>query len=451
MINIKRFSLICIFAVIIIFTGCMEQEEYYQTDNSIEAELTPVNLRRFEQTPQLRQPTLEEAEKYPQLTNLPTLYIELEIIRWDQIQRSVYVPAVYTLVDGEEGIFNEPLMIMGRGKFSWSLPKKPYTVRMARDIDLLGMKSARKWVLLAESYVDTTMMRHNLMFWLADEADQEYAPDWRYVDLYANGEYQGTYLITESIQIHENRLNLDRNTEAIFEIEATYRCADHEWCIDMIGGQHHIWYKRPSVKGSFSYDAKSANFEKFKEFFVDMQASLSQGYEAYSQFIDVDSFVSWYIVNEFCKNFDSGFTASCYAYLRDGKLYMGPVWDYHTAFGNQDIGPPVNKLSPEGYHVSSSPWFRILTGDDDFMKLVHAKWTQMRDDGIFERFIGFINETAQHISESAQLNFERWPDALRYTLRPRRLARFTFESEVEYLKDWIAWRIEWLDGEWYGR
>jgi len=219
----------------------------------------------------------------------------------------------------------------------------------------------------------------------------------------------------------------------------------------MIGGQHHIWYKRPGVKASFSYDAKAANFEKFKGFFADMQASLNQGYDAYSQYIDVDSFVSWYVINEFCKNFDSAFTASCYAYMKDGRLYMGPVWDYHTAFGNQDIGPPVNKLDPAGYHVASSPWYRLLTADDDFIKLVRAKWTEMRDNGAFERIIDFIDETAEYLSESVPLNFERWPDALRYTLRPRRIARFTYDGEIEYLKNWIAARTEWLDGEWYGK
>jgi hypothetical protein len=72
------------------------------------------------------------------------------------------------------------------------MPKRPYTIRLARATDLVGMNPARKWVLLAESYIDKTMMRHNIMFWLALEAGQEYATDWRYVDLFENGQYQGT-------------------------------------------------------------------------------------------------------------------------------------------------------------------------------------------------------------------------------------------------------------------
>jgi hypothetical protein len=178
-----------------------------------------------------------------------------------------------------------------------------------------------------------------------------------------------------------------------------------------------------------------------------MQASLSEGYEAYSQFIDVPSFINWYIVNELAKNFDSAFTASCYAFLKDGKLHMGPAWDFDTPYGNQDIGPPVNKLNPQGYHVASSPWFRRLTRDETFHRLLQERWTELRRDRVLDDFLNMIDETADYIAESAYLNFGRWPDSLQFTMRPR--AARTHEGEIEYIIDWVLRRIEWLDGEWY--
>jgi hypothetical protein len=180
-----------------------------------------------------------------------------------------------------------------------------------------------------------------------------------------------------------------------------------------------------------------------------MQMSPSQGYEAYSQFIDVDSFINWYIVNEFTKNFDSAFTASCYNFLKNGKLHMGPIWDYDTPYGSQDIGPPVNKLNPEGFHVSSSPWFRRLMQDETFHRLVQERWTEIRDDGVFDYFFQMMDAAAARISESAQLNFERWPCSMAFSLRPRHVSRFTHEGEIEYIQDWVNRRIAWLDTQWY--
>ena len=56
----------------------------------------------------------------------------------------------------------------------------------------------------------------------------------------------------------------------------------------------------------------------------------------YKDYIDVDSFVDWYLVNEFSKNSDAIFQKSVFVYYdpADGKLRMGPNWDFDLAFGN---------------------------------------------------------------------------------------------------------------------
>jgi len=393
-------------------------------------------------TPQARKPTAEEAEKYPQMTNLPTLYITFDG-KLSDIQHGIYKNARYTLVYGDAGIYDQPLMLKGRGNYQWGMPKKPYTLKLAAETSLLGMKSARSWYILGE-YIDKTLLRNYLTFKLSAETGL-YTLDSRFIDVYFNGKYNGNYFMTESIQIHKNRIDIDPDSEAIFEIEAVYRHGDHSDCVEMIGGNHHIMLAKPT---NIDDGLKSENLEKFKDFFKKMQASLSQGYAEYSMYIDVDSFINWYLVNEFCKNYDSGFTSSCYCYIKNGKLYMGPCWDYHTCYGSQIV---ATCLDPVGFHVKESPWYGILLKDDIFYRRLCNKWTKLRDDGIFDDFIDSIGKMTNYMSESIAENFALWPGALKDSGLRGNKSKYTFDDEIDYLINWVEKRIEWLDAQWYNK
>lgn len=397
-------------------------------------------------SPQPRQPTKEEVEKYPLLTNLPALYINTEY-KMSKITKEKYLPATYTLVyeDGS-GLYDQPLMLKGRGNFQWGMAKKPYTIKLAKDTGLLGMKEGRKWNILA-GYIDKTFLRDYLTFSLAKTAGLEHTPDCRFIDVFLNGVYNGHYLLTESIQIGENRIDIDKNTEAIFEIEAVYRHGDHTYCIEMIDDYIHVMYKKPDEE-DLDAEIRLENLRKFKEFFYKLDKSLSEGYDEYSKYIDVESFVNWYIVNEFCKNYDSNFTSSCYCYLKDGKIYMGPVWDYHTCYGSQDV---ATGLDPKGYHVNNSPWYSRLMKDKTFSQLVCDRWTELRKAWVFEDFVDDLYDKAEYISESRKKNNELWPDTLKDSGLRGSKSRYTYEGEIEYLVDWIDDRIFWLDMEWYGK
>lgn len=439
--------------VIIILTGYMiagraDNKKIPEIVRDTVTGVTDNNLNTPEKIagPQPRKPTKEEAEKYPLLTNLPALYITTEY-KMSKITKEEYLPARYTLVyDDGTGLYDQPLMLKGRGNFQWAIPKKPYTIKLAKDTGLLGMKAARKWNILA-GYIDKTFLRDYLTFSLATAVGLEHSPDCRFIDVFLNGEYNGHYLMTESIQIHENRIDIDINTEGLFEIEAVYRHDDHTYCIEMIDGYIHIMYKKPD-EDDIGAARKLENLEKFKDFFGKFDKSLSEGYDEYSKYIDVDSFLNWYIVNEFCKNYDSNFTSSCYCYIKNGKVYMGPVWDYHTCYGSQNV---ATCLDPKGYHVNSSPWYGRLTKDTTFRQLIYDRWTELRRNWIFEDFMDNLYDSADYISESRKLNNELWPDTLKDSGLRGNKSKYTYDGEIEYLTDWIAQRIYWLDKEWYGK
>ena len=56
----------------------------------------------------------------------------------------------------------------------------------------------------------------------------------------------------------------------------------------------------------------------------------------YSKYIDVPSFIDFFLLNEISNNVD-GYRLSTYMHKdRSGKLKMGPVWDFNLALGNAD-------------------------------------------------------------------------------------------------------------------
>ena len=158
-------------------------------------------------------PTPEEAEAYPKATNLPTLYINLDNgVARSKISHDIYIPGTYSLVvDDNKGIYNQPLEIKGRGNYSWSFQQKPYNLKLAEKTDLLGMGSAKKWVLVP-TYSDKTLLRNFITLNLAVDMGMQNSPEAKFVDVYINGKYNGLYVLTEKIQIHKNRVNIDVNT-----------------------------------------------------------------------------------------------------------------------------------------------------------------------------------------------------------------------------------------------
>lgn len=395
-----------------------------------------------------RELTEEEKEKYPQLTNLPALYIELDGNKKVQsISHDSWLGATYTLVDGDFGIVEQPFEIKGRGNYSWSMSKKPYAVKLTDAASLLGMGKGKNWVLIA-NWSDKTLMRNYLTMQLARNIGSEYSSDCKYVDVYFNGKYHGNYVLTEKITLGSNRIDVDPNVGGLFEIEMTYRHSDCTWCIDLPSGVH-VMYKEPD-EDEYGTEWKERMLTKFRSLFTKADISItSRGYEYYSRYIDVDSFIDWYIVNEFVKNYDSGFTTSCYCYVKeDGKIYMGPVWDYDTCMGNQAAATCVET---EGYHVGTSPWYDALLHDEDFFRMLCERWSFLIDSGaIQENFFDLMTKTDEYISESSKENFKIWRDAERFDgLRGSRLSTYSHEDEVEYVRNWMTKRMNWLNSQWY--
>lgn len=386
-------------------------------------------------------------QKYPRLTNLPTLYLDFpDGKNLSSVQHGVYTEATYTFVDEyvEHSYYNLPLQIKGRGNYSWSFAQKPYAIKLGEKADFLGMGAAKKWTLITVGS-DKSMMHNYLTQKMAAAMGLRGTCENEYVDVVVNGEYKGTWVLTEKIQIHEERIDVPEEIGVLFEIEMVYRHTC-DFCIvlheDRWSRDNSVHLRLKTYKGTDIEDMDTRQREaaraELQPFFDNITAAMTDSratVKKLSKYIDVDSFVNWYLLNEMTRNYDSKFVTSCYCFINEeGKLYMGPVWDFDTCYG-------IQTPDTDGYWVSQAPWYTWLLDCPEFFTLTMERWTELQDSGLLESFYNSIGQTAQRIAQSEQLNHTLYPVS--------ELRNDSFEGSVKFFQDWLTARLEWMDSEFY--
>ena len=154
--------------------------------------------------------------------NLPAMFIHTVSGTEETIhtQRNVWEYARLCLTDAEgktnySGDLDE---ISGRGSGTWFFDKKSYNLKLNRPADLLGMGAGKKWVLLA-NVIDESHLRNKLVYDFAREIGtySGFAPNCEFTEVFLNGTYVGLYLMTEKVEIAENRLETDPEVRAEWE------------------------------------------------------------------------------------------------------------------------------------------------------------------------------------------------------------------------------------------
>ena len=380
-------------------------------------------------------------------TGLPAMYITTQ----DQApitSKEEYIRGAITLISnekGEEPLTGAPMEIRGRGNTTWNMEKKPYRLKFNDKTELLGMPADKSWVLLA-NYSDKTLMRNHLAFEFSRQFGLEYTPQSRFVEVYLNGQYYGNYQLTEQIQVDEHRLNIDELDEGDVEedkisggylLEVDFRRDADYWFESTQGELFTLKSPEDIVPEQLAYIQRyvqTAEDAIFSENFADPQ-------EGYANYIDIESFVDWYLISEITKDTDGNFKSSVYLHKpRSGKLFMGPVWDFDIAMGNVDFG---TGMETEGWRIREVSWFRRLFEDPAFQERVRARWNELKNNEI-EAVIAEIDATAETLSVSQTQNFNRWK-ILDKRVWPNPVVTGSYAGEVTYLKEWLNARIEWMD------
>ncbi len=349
-------------------------------------------------------------------------------------------------------IVESDLQIKGHGNTTWSLAKKPYKIKLSTKTGLLGMPAQKNWVLLPD-FDDKTMLRVDVAFELSRRMKMAYTPQSQFVEAFLNGEYQGTYQLTESIEIDKNRLNIDslggKDVTApkvtggyLIEVDYNHPSDANFFTGGVIPVQIHDPDPMAPAQQAYIHDyLEQVHKTLYGEYFADPVTG-------YAQYLDVDSFVDWYLVNEIFKNNDAIWWSSVYMYkARDGKLYCGPVWDFDLGAGNSVMN---NTADPTGWwvrnpHVNNGQWMARLFEDPAFRAKVKARWNELKASQ-FDTLTTYIDQRAVYLNQTQQNNFARWPVLETQVLSEPELAG-SYSGEVSYMKNWLTTRIAWMDSQ----
>lgn len=333
--------------------------------------------------------------------------------------------------DGRQ-TFSDDILLKGRGNTTWdSHIKRPYEFKLESEYPLCGMESADKWVLLANAF-DDTKMRNKLVFDLAADIGMEYtiASDW--VDLYADGEYLGNYLLCHDPKNGikaMDRGGLQKQNTILFddpiEIETdTMRAFDYDTSsLDMsgayllkIGYMHKFngafaagtgrWYgiaypNNPSIMET----------EYIQSVMGKAEGSIMEGEDNIPEMIDVYSFARRYLVEELAMDRDS-YTESYYYYKKrsDELMYAGPCWDYDHAMSSADDERGIWQHDYNAECFPPSSMDGALISNNWYMEYVKDVFNENKKS--FENlYTTQIDSYYEKIKYSLSMDRARWEDS----------------------------------------
>ena len=369
--------------------------------------------------------------------------------------------------------FEGNITIERRGFTSQNFPKLQYAFEtldsdgVPENVELLGFPLENDWILHAP-YSDKTLMRNKLIYkWWADLG--HYSSRTQFCELLLNNQYQGIYILMEQIKWDKARVDIVKLGPE--DSEGDSLTGGYIIKIDKpVGGDgEYDWsstidtFQGTKVNVSFQYDypndeaitdAQAAYIQefvrKFEESLVD--SSFSHLEKGFRKFVDEESFMDFFIMQELAHNVD-GYRSSTYLHKRrdseGGKLHAGPVWDFNLSLGNT-TGCEGEMIEGWALDHPCDPtvihfWWRRMHQDSVYKSHLINRWNELRDGVLSdENLVIDIDQQVIELGKSVGRNFTRWP-ILGAHVWPNYFVGKTHKEEVDYLKNWLLKRVNWID------
>ncbi|MEX0944574.1 MAG: CotH kinase family protein, partial [Balneolaceae bacterium] len=395
-------------------------------------------------------------------------------------------PGAITFIEAEneervtltaENYLQSRMVINERGSSSLALfPKKIFGFHLRDDEEdnrsepLLGLPPEHNWILYAP-YTDFTLMRNVVAYQLFEDMGW-YSPRTKFVELYlhtgngpvTNQHYHGIYVLVERIKWDQNRVDITQiepheNEEP--DISGGYIIKKDRLNPGESGFRTRRGTKLAHVRPNES-DISNEQQDWIRNYMSDFEDTLygsdfkdpQNGYEKY---IDVDSFIDYFLHTELLKQID-GYRLSTFMYKdRNGKLTMGPVWDYNLSIGIADY---LEGWLPQGWYYIQAlndcfvgcgirDWYERLLQDENYKKRMQERWWELRQ-GVFSRdhLFGMIDFNTDLLQESQARDFQKWPRIENGKLPwPNHYKGLTRQEHISYMRDWLNQRIIWMDSQ----
>jgi len=344
--------------------------------------------------------------------------------------------------------------------------------------------------------VDRTLMYHYFGYELFRNMGR-YASRCQFVEAEINGAYQGVYVFMEKLKRDKGRidinalkpdenegedltggyvLKIDKTNGGDLGIVEPVEYYEDNWADDA------TYIPEISFRSQYDINGNVLDFEPYRgpyhedqyretyflyehpdaDEITDQQKAYIQTYiddfetalltddfttneRTYTDYIDLESFVDFFLLNEVVRNVDSYRLSTYLSKDKNGKLEMGPVWDLNIGYDTGDRIPWDDWVINYNNYVDRDPWMvpfwwpRLLE-DPIFRQAVKERWNVLRSGTLatFELH-RIVEETASYLQTNGavQRNYNLWdPDG-----------DLNYEDAIQSLKDFLEARTAWMDQE----
>ena len=345
-------------------------------------------------------------------TGLPVVYVNTENGAgiWSKEE---YVKASLMIKGNSkyDGLGATSCQIRGRGNTTWIWPKKPYLIKLDEKEHIFGMHKHKRWVLLA-NFLDRTLMRNIISMKVSSLTRLAWTPGCVPVELVLNGEHMGNYLLIEQVRVDNHRVDItemtpqDNSGDAVtggylleldFHYDNKFQWKDHDipFAVKYPDPDELTPAQKTYIK---NYIAEVSN-ALYGSNFTDPE-------KGYAKYLDVDSFVDYWIVFEVMGNHELGNPGSVFFHKdRKGKLVAGPCWDFDWGVLSYNTSPHAKTGLVNGKAI----WYRQLFKDPAFKQKVKDRFNELLP--MLQTIPAYIDETQALLRKSAELNFKMWNPA----------------------------------------
>lgn len=339
--------------------------------------------------------------------------------------------------------------IGGRGNSTWQMPKTPYKIKMESKASVCGLPKAKSFCLI-NNYIDGTLMRNAIAFWVARYLGLPYSNHCVPVKVYFNGGYRGQYMLTEKIGINAGSVDIDETKGMLFELDSNYD-EPYEFMFTWGEGRIPIMVKDPDIPEIAAKLGLSADeyWAKWRADFTNYCSAVvnRKPTESLADVLDIQSAVDFFIVNTLTGNREMRHPKSLYMYKgalgADDVYHFGPVWDFDWAYtfdGWEGFPADVPLLAYNG-DTQAYYFFRHLFRNKEFSALYRKRWNEFVLYG-YPELKKFMDEYAALIEPTAKENGLRWPSKSGegwWNI----ISSWDHKANVATLREWLGRRISY--------
>lgn len=368
------------------------------------------------------------------------------------------------------------------------------------DTAILGFPEEEDWILTGQVFrsstntlFDPTLMRHYIGYELYRSMGN-YASRCKFVELTVNGDFSGTYIFMEKLKRDDNRIDIKKLTpdendpdnisggyilkidktsggdvapnqplayyETNWEDDARYNenisfrssySVNREILNIMPFGPPY--HSNQNLETYFLYeypkaeDISSEQKEYIKNYIYDFETALlnddfSSGIRTYPEYIDVNSFVDYFLLNELVRNIDAYRISTFMSKDLNGKLKMGPVWDLNIGYNDTDRMPVEDWIINYNSYAPNDAWlvpfwWKRLMEDPQFKNEIKQRWNTLRTNVFSNReVVSLVQNTSNYLIETGAIerNYNRWTGI-----------NISYSEEIDALIDYLEFRLQWMD------